>query len=286
MLNEKQLFDLSIQTAELAVKAGVLLKEMRESITVDEIQLKGQGDFVSRADRTSEELLTEGLEKLLLGSVVMAEEESPNASGGEYRWIVDPLDGTTNYLSGFPIYAVSIGLEDRSVLDEGWGEVVMGVVHLPALGITYRASRNRGAYKNGTKFVMRTPKELSRSVLATGFPFHTYNYMDRYLAVFKEIFPKIANIRRMGAAAADLAWVAEGSFNGFWEFGLHPWDMAAGICLIKEAGGMVSDFWGGNPLGKGWMVTGYKEAYTELLELVQKHFPRELYKDWAKNKNK
>ncbi len=252
----------------IAEKAGKYLLQERGSVTVEEIGVKGQGDFVSRIDHSSEELIRTELLRLLPESVVMAEEDSPDACGDRWRWIVDPLDGTLNYLQGLPIYAVSIALEDRTSTLKSWGEISLGVIHLPSLGLTYDAWRNGGARKNGNAITVRKNNDLKRVVTATGFPFRNRDILDKYLRVFGEIFLKTANIRRIGSAAADLAWVAEGVFDGFWETNLHPWDVAAGEILIEEAGGLITDFWGQPVLETCWVVCGNKLAYQALREVI------------------
>ncbi len=257
----------------LARQAGAYLRQERDSIREEEIGVKGQGDLVSRVDRTSERMLREGLLSLLPDSVVMAEEESPDAGGGDWRWIVDPLDGTLNYLQGLPVYAVSIALEDRRSHPEGWGELVLGVIHLPSLDLMYDAWRGGQARRNGRIIRVRPRRDLSRSTLATGFPFRNHDVLDPYLSVFRDIFVQVANIRRMGSAAADLAWVADGTFDGFWECGLNPWDVAAGTVLIEEAGGIITDFWGRGPLETGWVIGGNRVSYEALQPVIREHFP-------------
>ncbi len=265
---------LTKEVISLARTAGDYLKNERSKINYDSIGIKGQGDFVSHADRTSERMLCEGLTRLLPGSVFMGEEESPDAEGGEWRWVVDPLDGTMNYIQGLPIYAVSIALEHHNNRESGWGDIVAGVIFIPELNICYHAIKDAGAWKDGKQIKTRDYNaDLSRAVLATGFPYRNQDVLDQYLDVFRAISPKVANIRRIGSACADLAWVADGTFDGFWEVGLKPWDIAAGILLIQEAGGVVSDFWYGNPLETGWIVAGTQLVYKELVDAIKPRFP-------------
>ncbi len=264
---------LTRDTIILARQAGAFLLAERDRIGEGDIGIKGQGDLVSTADHTSEAMLRDGLTALIPGSVFMGEEESPEATGGEWRWVVDPLDGTSNYLQGLPVYAVSIALEDHRGLNEEWGPIVIGVVHEPVLDTVYDAYAGGGARRNGKPIRVRSRRELDRCVLATGFPFRNHAEMEPYFNVFKEILPKVANIRRIGSAAADLAWVADGTFDGFWEIGNCPWDIAAGKLLIEEAGGRITDFWGDDPLYTGWTLAGNRVAYEALLEPLQREFP-------------
>ncbi len=270
---------LTSQVAEVARGAGDYLCNERDAIAYDDIDIKGRGDFVSHADHNSEAMIREALENLLPGSVVMGEEDSPHATSQSWRWIVDPLDGTTNYLQGLPVYAVSIALEDRHDLspDQSYGPLLLGVTYLPKLDVMYTAFKDGGAFKDGNPIRISQKTDMKRFCLATGFPFHSHQYLDDYLKIFHDIFLKIGNVRRAGAACADLAWVAEGVFDGFWEMGLKPWDMAAGIVLIREAGGVVSDFWGSNPLPNGWLIGGNRVAYDELRRVVNMVYPNSVF---------
>lgn len=246
----------------LVTRVGDGLLEERRSIQHGDIEVKGQGDFVSRADRNAEEMLVEGLTSMLPGSVVMGEEGSPEARGGEWRWIVDPLDGTANYLMGFPVWAVSVALEDRRENPQGFGPRKLGVVHLPAIGKTWHASHGGGAFLNGAPIRVQTIRELNRISLATGFPFRVREtHLDSFLELFKKLYLQIGDMRRAGSAAADLCWSADGTFGGYFELDLKPWDLAAGCLIIQEAGGVATDWWGNDPLETGWIVCGSPDAY-------------------------
>lgn len=253
--------DLLDKVSVLSQRAGDYLSAERQRIGMDRIEVKGQGDFVSDADRGAEEILREGLLQILPGSVVMGEEGSPHERGGEWRWIVDPLDGTANYLAGFPIWAVSVALEDRREHPDGFGPRALGVVHLPMMGITWEAVRGAGAFRNGSRIEVRDNLPVQSMLLATGFPFRTRDQLSGYLELFTRLYRQVGDVRRAGAAAADLCWVAEGTYAGFFEMDLKPWDIAAGGLIIEEAGGVISDWWGGDSLGTGWVVCGCREAY-------------------------
>jgi len=254
---------------EIALRAGDYLKSERVSISRDQIEIKGQGDFVSRADRNAEELLRKGLTELIPGSVVMAEEGSPEARGGEWRWIVDPLDGTANYLAGLPIWCVSIALEDRRENPERFGPRVLGVVHAPLLETTWTAIRGGGTFRNGKRVFVREPEETSRALLATAFPFKERKRLSSFLDLFSKIYMQIGDVRRAGSAAIDLAWTSDGTFNGYFEAGLNPWDAAAGVLLVEEAGGTVTDWWGSDPLETGWVISGAPGIYRLVREAAQ-----------------
>lgn len=259
---------LTADVVERVHRAGELLRREREEIRLDEIQVKGQGDFVSRADRMAEDLLREELEALLPGSVVMGEEASPEARGGDWRWIVDPLDGTTNYLHGLPVYAVSVALEDRRGDPEHFGPRVVGVIHAPALGSTWSAWTGGGLWRDGQRVGVRRNDRLDRALIATGFPFRTREEMGGYLEIFTRLFPRVSDMRRAGAAALDLAWVADGTLDGFFEMDLKPWDLAAGVLMIEEGGGRATDWWGDDPLRTGWTVCGTELAHESMRKVI------------------
>jgi myo-inositol-1(or 4)-monophosphatase len=245
----------------LTEEVGRYLYEERARIRLGDIEVKGHGDFVSRADRNAERKLREGLESILPDSIVMGEEESPTARGGKWRWIVDPLDGTANYLMGLPVWAVSIALEDRRENPEGFGPRQLGIVHMPPMNLTWHAVRNGGAFRNGRPVQVQKNLPVERTALATGFPFRNRENLDEYLDLFSRLYRKVGDMRRIGTAAADLAWVADGTFGGYFEMDLKPWDLAAGCLIIDEAGGVATDWWGQDPLSTGWIVCGSEEVY-------------------------
>lgn len=201
------------------------------------VSQKSRNDFVTEVDRQAERVIIEILHKSYPDHAILAE-ESGRQGNSPYLWIIDPLDGTTNYLHGFPQYAVSIALQHRNELDQA-------VVYDPLLQELFIASRGEGALLNNKRIRVSKQKHLEGALLGTGFPFKEQERLDEYLDGFRALFPMTAGIRRAGAASLDLAYVACGRLDGFWELGLKPWDMAAGALLIKEAGGMISDIDGG-----------------------------------------
>jgi myo-inositol-1(or 4)-monophosphatase len=221
-----------------ALEAGDVLKRSFRGLEDGDVEFKGVRNPVTRLDRESEEIIVGILKSAFPSHAVLAEEGLKDAAA-EFRWIIDPLDGTINYLSGIPVYAVSIGLEIR-------GAPEVGVVHAPSMGETFWAERGKGAFMNGEPVRVSRASKLMDSVLATGFPYDrtktNYNNLDN----FSRLILKSRGMRRLGAAAVDLCYVAAGFLDGFWEAGLQPWDTAAGAVILREAGGRITDFSGGD----------------------------------------
>lgn len=254
------------QIAHSAIlKAGELIRERIGRLTRSDIHSKGPSDFVTEVDRASEALIIEAIRSRFPDHSIMAEESAQGPLGDGITWIIDPLDGTTNFIHGFPFVAVSIG---------AWqdGNPLLGVVLDPIRGELFSARRGNGATLNGQPIRARDEVPLHEALVATGFPFRAKGLIDPYLASFKGIFEKVSGLRRAGAAALDLAYVAAGRVDGFWEPGLAPWDVAAGSVLILEAGGQVCDFWGEpNYLTNGHVIAGSPSVLPFLVEQVQAH---------------
>ena len=269
----KGALDLAVESAELG---GRILKEQFGKVADSDIEAKMAGDWVSIADKSSESAIIALFSETTPDYDILTEEKGSisRRKPSEYRWIVDPLDGTTNYLHHLPVWAVSVGLEQRDPIAGGWGTIVAGAVHIPPTGETFTAVKGEGAYRNGRRINPRTPRSFRDSLLGTGFPFRRREYLPRYLALFKEIFENCADVRRAGAVAVDLCHTAAGDLDGFWELGLSPWDIAAGSLIIAEAGGSIGDFQGGNEyLSSGDVIAGNAETYPLLVQIVRKHFP-------------
>jgi myo-inositol-1(or 4)-monophosphatase len=201
------------------------------------VDLKGKNDFVTEVDRQAEHIIIETIKNAYPDHAFLGE-ESGKSGESEYKWIIDPLDGTTNFLHGIPHFAVSIALEYRGRLDQA-------VIYDPVKQELFTASKGKGAQLNNKKIRVSPQKTLEGALLATGFPFGDSQNLDKFLKSFKALFPSIAGIRRAGVASLDLAYVACGRLDGFWEYGLKPWDIAAGVLLVQEAGGINSDMSGG-----------------------------------------
>ena len=217
---------------------------LRDFAEVEQLQvsIKGPGDFVSQADLRAETIIREELARARPGYAFLMEESGP--SGGDnwtWRWIVDPLDGTTNFLHGIPHWAISIGLQRR--LPDGTVELVSGLVYNPAANEMFWAEKGIGAFLNERRLRVSARRNMQEAVFATGIPFAKVPGSKRlpFARVLGALMPQVAGIRRFGAAALDLAWVAAGRYEGYWEFGIKPWDCAAGLLIVREAGGHATD---------------------------------------------
>jgi myo-inositol-1(or 4)-monophosphatase len=224
---------------------------------------KGRHDFVTDVDRASEALIAEMLTREVPGSRVVGEELAPDLAAGEIVWIVDPLDGTTNYLHGYPQYAVSIGCAVR-------GELCAGVVHDVVRDLVYRAWRGGGAWLGDARLHVSPVTDPRRALIGTGFPFKDLEHLRAYLAQFAAVLGAASGIRRAGSAALDLADVAAGRLDAFWEQSLAPWDVAAGVLIVREAGGRVTRFDGSDDvLGHGSIVAGNPALHHWLIDLIR-----------------
>lgn len=248
-----------------ARRAATVINRASTQIDLLTVETKTPNDFVTEVDRAAEKAIIDVLREAYPGHGILAEESGESGADSEFVWIIDPLDGTTNFIHGFPQYAISIALTKNGVLEHG-------VVYDPTRNELYTASRGGGAYLNDRRIRVSRRVRLSDALLGTGFPYRTFDHVDAYLAMFRELTQKSAGIRRPGAAALDLAYVAAGRLDGFWEMGLAPWDMAAGVLLIQEAGGLVSDLSGdSNFMTTGNVVAGTPKVFGQLLPIIQSY---------------
>ncbi|WP_018606834.1 inositol monophosphatase family protein [Uliginosibacterium gangwonense] len=248
-----------------ARQAGKIIN--RASLDLERLQVsaKQPNDFVTEVDRAAEQAIIEIIREAYPEHGILAEESGSagGAQDSEVQWIIDPLDGTTNFIHGFPQYAVSIGIAEKGVVQHA-------VIYDPNHNELFTASRGRGAFLNDRRIRVSKRIRMNESLIGTGFPFKTMEHMDAYLQMFRDLSEKTAGLRRPGSAALDLAYTACGRTDGFFEIGLHPWDMAAGALLVSEAGGLVSDFAGeANYLGTGNLVAGTPKIFGQLLPIIQ-----------------
>lgn len=217
-----------------AKKAGAFIKKERETFNNSKVEIKGLNDLVSYVDKTAEEMIVNDLNEIIPGCGFIVEENSA-AGKKEYNWIVDPLDGTTNFVHGIPCYAVSIALEHN-------GEIVLGVVYEITRNECFTAVKGRGAYLNNNPIKVSENKRLKDSLIATGFPIYNFSKLDGYMKALKHLMQNTHGVRRIGAAAPDLCYLACGRVDGFFEYNLSPWDVAAAALIVEEAGGTITDF--------------------------------------------
>jgi len=258
-----------------ARRAGNLIANAVEQVDRLEITHKANNDFVTEVDRQAEESIIGTIQEAYPNHGILGEEGGEIAGkkdGVDYQWIIDPLDGTTNFLHGFPQFAVSIGVRYKGRLEHA-------VIYDPMRQELFTATRGSGAQLNDRRLRVTQRKGLEGALLGTGFPFKQQQHLDAYMATFKALFPMTAGIRRPGSAALDLAYVAAGRLDGFWEIGLSPWDMAAGVLLVQEAGGLVSDFGGGDDfLDTGNVVAGNPKVFKAILQKIRPHLTKSLSK--------
>ncbi|HWM90943.1 MAG TPA: inositol monophosphatase family protein [Thermoanaerobaculia bacterium] len=255
-----------LETALSAAQAGADVIKRYFRYEGLEIGRKGTNDFVTQADRESETAVLDEIRRRFPGHRILAEEGSGAGEGsGEHQWLIDPLDGTTNFLQGLPVYCVSVACRRGE-------ELVAGVIHDPEGGNVFTATRGGGAFWNGRPMKVSGHQGLGGAFLATGYPFRALPTLDVYLAVFREVFHQAKAIRRCGSAALDLAYTAAGVYDGFFEFRLSPWDIGAGVLMIQEAGGVVSDLDGGGQFFRGGnIVAGGPSVHAALQEAVAHH---------------
>ena len=249
-----------------ARRAGTVINRASQNLDVLTVRSKSPNDFVSEVDRDAEAAIIDVIRKAYPDHAILAE-ESGSSGQGEYEWVFGPLDGTTNFLHGMPHYAVSIALRQKGVL-------MHGVIYDPVRNDLFTASRGAGAFLNDRRIRVSRRTQMADSLIGTGFPFRELSDVDGYLGMLKAVMPKCAGIRRAGAASLDLAYVAAGRFDAFWEFGLAPWDIAAGALMVAESGGLIGDASGeAGYMDSGAVVAGTPKVFAQLLGTLAPHLP-------------
>jgi myo-inositol-1(or 4)-monophosphatase len=252
-----------------ARSAGNIIVQNMDKVDQLAVKTKNRNDFVTEIDQKAEQVIIDILRKAYPDHGILAE-ESGQSGNDEFQWIIDPLDGTTNYLHGFPQFSVSIALRHKGRLEQG-------VVYDPLRQELFTATRGSGAQLNERRIRVSKQTSLDGALLGTGFPFKAQQHLDTYLQMFRSLFPQTSGVRRAGSAALDLSYVAAGRLDGFWEIGLNIWDMAAGILLIQEAGGLSGDFRGGHDyLESGNLVSGTPKLFAEILKTIRPHLTDDL----------
>jgi myo-inositol-1(or 4)-monophosphatase len=260
---KRAFLDRAVKAARLA---GHVVLDNLGRVSKEDIDQKRASDFVTRVDRESEKIIIDTLRKAFPDHHFLAEESFKEPATDAYRWIIDPLDGTTNYIHQYPVFSLSIALEYKR-------EIILGVVYDPLRKELFTAEKGNGAFLNKRPVKISPLHSLKHALVTTGFPFRNKESVDMYLELFKAVFQKISDLRRAGSAALDLAYLACGRCEGFFEIGLSTWDIAAGDILIREAGGIVTDFGGGNEhLKTGNIVAGNPAVHEQLLKEVKRVF--------------
>lgn len=265
-MTQPELQNLCTQACKIVGEVAGFIRDQTGQVAVKEIEVKSLNSLVSYVDKTAEERLVSRLSELLPNSTFLTEEETIAPQEGEYQWIIDPLDGTTNFLHQLPFFAVSVALRQNET-------IVLGIVYEVNRQECFSAWKGGGAFLNGKKIGVSKTTLLADSLISTGFPYWDYDRMAPYLVVFQHFMKNTRGIRRFGAAAADLAYVACGRFDMFFEYSLNAWDVAAGILLVEEAGGKVSDFRGGpDHLFGGEILAASPAIFDESLKVIRSAF--------------
>lgn len=258
---------LTEKTIEIVRQASSFIQQEAALFSRDKIEYKDLNNLVSYVDKEAEKLLVAGLREILPEASFITEEgttgQEPDPTA--LNWIIDPLDGTTNFIHGIPVYCVSVGLARGK-------ELLLGVIHEPSRNEMFYAWQGGGAWCNDKDIKVSNVPLLQDSLIATGFPYYKFEKQKRYMYILELLMQKTHGIRRMGAAAVDLAYVAAGRFDGFYEYNLNSWDMAAGVLMIKEAGGTVTDFKGGDNYLFGGDIIAASGAHSELVEVISQNF--------------
>ncbi|HZK07878.1 MAG TPA: inositol monophosphatase family protein [Bacteroidales bacterium] len=259
--------NLTYKTIDIARKAGAYIRQESRNFSMQSVETKGLHDFVSYVDKTAEMMIVEALIGLVPGAGFIAEEDTATKRAERYNWVIDPLDGTTNFIHGVPIFSVSIALMEHL-------EVVIGVVYEINLDECFYAWKGSAAYCNDKIIRVSDARKVADSLLVTGFPYADYGKLPSYLRMFEHFLRHSHGVRRLGSAAADLAWMACGRFEAFYEYGLNAWDVAAGALIVQQAGGRITDFDGGNNYIFGAeLVASNGKIHDELMQTVRKYFP-------------
>jgi myo-inositol-1(or 4)-monophosphatase len=247
----------------LAEAAGEHIRQSASQLR--QVDYKGRADLVTDVDRRAEEIILDGIRRAYPDHAVLAEESGGNETQSDFRWVVDPLDGTTNFVHGYPFYCVSIAVQYRM-------ETVAAVVLNPVMEELFSALKGGGAHLNGNSIAVSPTCELSKALVATGFPYQIGEHWQHSMTLFETFYRNCHGVRRDGAAALDLCYVAAGRFDGFWEYELQPWDVAAGLLIVQEAGGKTTDFHD-NPSGicDGQVLASNGRIHDEMLQVMRSH---------------
>jgi len=254
--------NLCVQVQTLAIETGEFILKEQSRFSSQNIESKGIHNYVTYVDKTSEEKLVSGLRILLPEAGFIAEEETSTHKGERYQWIIDPLDGTTNFIHGLPPYAISIALMDKD-------EIILGIVYEITFRECFYAWKDSSAYLNGREIRVSSNDEVSKSLIATGFPYTNFEKLDQFIYTVRYFMEHSHGLRRLGSAATDMVYVACGRFDAFYEYGLNPWDVAAAGLIIRQSGGRICDFNGGdNWLFGKEIITSNAHIFNEFKDII------------------
>jgi len=260
---------LTKQVVNLTRGVGKFISQEAVKFSGSDVEEKGEHNYVTYVDKTAEKMLVQELRKMLPEAGFIAEEDQNLKKADRFNWIVDPLDGTTNFIHSVPLYSISVALTDKD-------DIILGVVYEINLQEVFYAWKGGPAFLNGRVISVTGTDNIDNSLIATGFPYYDYSMLDPYLELFKDLMKSSGGVRRLGSAAVDLAYVAAGRFELFYEYGLNPWDVAAGALIVKQAGGKVTDFKNGdNFLFGAQIIASNKKVHGEFLEELNKYFAKE-----------
>lgn len=263
---EINLQEICAETITLVKEAGVFIRNEAKGFDISKIEYKGRSnDLVSYVDKETEKILVKGLRKILPKAGFIGEEGTSEKGEDGLQWVIDPLDGTTNFLHGMPSFSISVGLIREK-------EILVGVVYEINLQECFSAWKGGGAYLNGNKISISPVVEMKKSLIATGFPYSMRGKTDEYFDIVKEMVNNSHGLRRLGSAAVDLCYVACGRFEAYFEFNIQIWDIAAGILLVQEAGGKVTDYAGGDDYLNGKEILAAGAIHGDALAIIQKHW--------------
>jgi myo-inositol-1(or 4)-monophosphatase len=257
--------NLCLQVQEIARETGSFIREEGKKIKVSDIEFKGITSLVTYVDKTAEARIVAALKQLIPDSGFVAEEGTADSKNEKYTWIIDPLDGTTNFIHGIAPHSVSIALKEND-------KIVLGVVYEVKLDEMFYAWKDSSAYLNGSEIRVSPNSKSENALIATGFPYYDFDRVDDYIAAMKHLMKHTRGLRRLGSAAVDLSYVAAGRFDAFYEHALHAWDIAAGAFIIQQAGGKITDFNGGeNWLFGGEIIAASNNYFDEFYEVIHRH---------------
>ena len=261
-----ELKQLTEKVCSISKEVGAFIQQESAKLSSGDIETKSKNSLVTYVDKTAEKIVVDFLSELIPESGFIAEEGTSNKKGEKYNWVIDPLDGTTNFIHGIPTYCVSIALLKNN-------ELALGVIYEPNQDEMFYAWKNGGAYLNGKSISVSSTTKISNALLATGFPYYDYKRIDGYMNMLKWLMHNSRGVRRIGSAAIDLAYVACGRFDAFYEYSLNPWDVAAGAIIVNEAGGSVKDFEGGeNYIFGREILASNLLVKNELLDKIKESF--------------